>query len=407
MLPKPAPATRSRLHRTVWTLGFVSLFMDVSSEMVHALLPIFLTGTLGASLLLVGLIEGIGEATASIVKVFSGYASDRFRRRKALILLGYGLGAVSKPLFAIAGAPTLVLAARFADRVGKGIRGAPRDALIADVTPPSMRGRAFGLRQSLDTAGAFIGPLLAVGLLLALSSNIRAVFWLAAIPGVIAVLLIFTLVQEARPVAHNEAPVPIRLGDLRRLPRSFWKVVGVGAAFMLARFSEAFLILKVSQAGLPLVYAPLALVAMNFIYSLGAYPAGILSDRVSAASLLLVSLAALIGADLVLALTNSLWSVFVGIGLWGLHMALSQGLLSKMIADQAPPSLRGSAFGMFNLFTGIMVLMASLIAGLMWDQFGPQATFLAGAGFASVCAVLVSFIMTGDGMKAPSDLETR
>lgn len=377
-----------RIPRTVWALGLVSLFMDLSSEIIHALLPLFLTTTLGVSVAMVGLIDGIAEATASISKVFSGYISDRIGRRKPLILLGYGLGALSKPLFALAGTAPVVLGARFADRIGKGLRGAPRDALVADVTPAAIRGRAFGLRQSLDTVGAFAGPLLAIGLMAAFANDMRLVFWVAVVPAILAVLCVIFGVEERvdHAVAKPERP-PIAFADLKRLERPFWGVVALGVIFTLARFSEAFLILKASSEGLPLTYAPTVLVVMNVVYALGAYPAGIASDRVSARILVGWGLACLILADLVLALASGLAAAFAGIALWGLHMALTQGLLAKLVADRAPPELRGSAFGMFNLAAGVAMLISSALAGLLWDRFGASSTFFAGAGFATLALI--------------------
>lgn len=389
-MPRPDRPALPPIPRTVWALGLVSLFMDVSSEMIHALLPLFLTASLGASAAMVGIIEGVGEATAAIVKVFSGYLSDRFGRRKPLILLGYSLGALSKPLFALAGAPMMVLTARFSDRIGKGIRGAPRDALIADVTPEAIRGRAYGLRQSLDTAGAFIGPLLAIGLMFVLANDMRAVFWIALVPGLIAVLCVLLGVEDrAAPGPAATGRAPIRLGDLRQLGPAFWTIVAIGTVFTLARFSEAFLVLRAHDAGLPLALAPLVLVVMNVVYSLGAYPAGALSDRMPPARLLILALAALIAADLCLALLPGLGGAFAGIALWGVHLALSQGLLSKLVADRAPSNLRASAFGLFNLCSGIMLLVASLVAGLLWDRIGPSATFLAGAFISALSIALV------------------
>jgi len=381
---------RPPIPRTVWALGAVSLLMDLSSESIHALLPLFLTGTLGASVALVGLIDGVAEATASISKIFSGYLSDRLGRRKILLLLGYGLGAASKPLFALAGSASLVFGARFADRIGKGLRGAPRDALVADVTPPEIRGRAFGLRQSLDTVGAFAGPLLAIGLMVAFANDIKAVFWVAVIPAMLAVACVLFGVEDVA-VAPGRAAArpPIRLADLRRLPRSFWGVTGVGILFTLARFSEAFLVLKASAAGLPLALAPLVLIVMNLVYAAGAYPAGIWSDRVPAQWLLRGGLVGLILADLSLGLLPGLGGAFLGIALWGGHMALTQGLLAKLVADHAPADLRGSAFGAFNLATGIAMLLASVTAGLVWQRFGANATFLSGAGFAGAALLLV------------------
>ncbi|HEX8622978.1 MAG TPA: MFS transporter [Allosphingosinicella sp.] len=380
-------ASRPALPRSVIALGFVSLAMDLSSEMIHALLPLFMVGTLGLSVAAVGLIDGIAEATASITKVFSGWLSDRLGRRKPLILLGYGLAALSKPLFPLASGALPVLAARFADRIGKGIRGAPRDALIADVTPAPIRGRAFGLRQSMDTVGAFAGPLAAIALMALLASDIRAVFWIAAIPAAVAVLLVLFAVEEPPAAADASARVPLSLADLKRLDRAYWGVVGVGLLFTLARFSEAFLILKASGEGLALWLAPTVLVVMNLVYSASAYPAGIASDRIGTRGLLLGSLAVLAAADLLLAFVPGLVAAFAAIALWGLHMGLSQGLLSRLVADRSPPPLRGSAFGLFNLATGLAMLAASVTAGLLWDDFGPSATFLAGAAFAAAAAL--------------------
>jgi MFS family permease len=389
MTPPPQDThKRAALPRTVWALGFVSLFMDISSETIHALLPLFLTTSLGASVAIVGLIDGVAESTAAISKVFSGYLSDRFGRRKPLILIGYGLGALSKPLFAVAGAPLLVLGARFADRIGKGVRGAPRDALVADVTPPEIRGRAYGLRQALDSAGAFAGPLLAAVLMVLFSNDMRAVFWVAAVPAFLAVACVIFLVSD-RPVEGGPTAPPVRLADISKFKTAFWIVVAIGAAFTLARFSEAFLVLKAHAEGLPLALAPLALAAMNLFYMLGAYPAGALSDRLAPRALLLTGLAALIGADLAIALWPGLVGVFAGIGLWGVHMALTQGLLAKLVADAAPADLRGAAFGLFSLATGVTLLIASLVAGVLWDRIGPDAPFLAGAAFSALAGVLV------------------
>lgn len=377
-----------KIPRTIWALGFVSLFMDISSEMIHALLPLFLTTTLGASVLLVGIIDGVAESTAAISKVFSGYISDRIGRRKPLIVIGYALGALSKPFFALASAPSLVLGARFADRIGKGLRGAPRDALVADVTPPEIRGRAYGIRQALDTVGAFTGPVIAIVLMALLANDIRAVFWLALIPAAIAVLLVLVGVEDHAAGETKAKPV-IRLTDLKRLSGAFWGVAALGVFFTLARFSEAFLVLKASAEGLPLVLAPLVLVVMNAVYALGAAPAGALSDRVSSRSLLLAGLVALIAADMTLAFAPGIWGAFAGIALWGVHMALTQGLLIKLVADRAPDDLRGSAFGFFNLATGVALLIASVVAGLLWDRVGPQATFLVGGAFAFAAAIML------------------
>jgi MFS family permease len=385
-------ASRPALPRSVVALGFVSLAMDLSSEMIHALLPLFMVGTLGLSVAAVGLIDGIAEATASITKVFSGWLSDKLGRRKPLILLGYGLAALSKPLFPLAAGALPVLAARFADRIGKGIRGAPRDALIADSTDAGIRGRAFGLRQSMDTAGAFAGPLLAIGLMLLLANDIRAVFWIAVIPAMVAVGIVLFAVEEPSAPAGDPARKPLRIAELKRFDRAYWAVVAIGLLFTLARFSEAFLILKASDEGLPLWLAPAVLVVMNLVYSASAYPAGVASDRVGTRGLLLASLIVLAAADLVLALVPGLPAAFAAIAFWGLHMGLSQGLLSRLVADRSPAALRGSAFGLFNLATGVAMLAASVTAGLLWEGFGPAATFLAGAGFAAAAGVALLLV---------------
>jgi MFS family permease len=383
-ITRPRPA----IPPTVWALGFVSLFMDISSEIIHALLPLFMTTTLGLSVAFVGLIDGLAESTASITKVFSGYVSDRLGKRKPLILLGYALGAVSKPLFPLAAGALPVLVARFADRIGKGIRGAPRDALVADVTPPEIRGRAFGLRQSMDTVGAFLGPLLAIGLMILFSNDMRAVFWVAVIPAFLAVLCVIFWVSD-RATTDRGARVPIMLAELKQLGGGYWVVVAIGVVFTLARFSEAFLILKATAEGLPLSLAPLVLVVMNLVYAAGAYPAGILSDRSSIRALLLSGLACLVLADLILAMSVGLAGAFAGIGLWGLHMALTQGVLARLVADTTSARLRGSAFGLFNLAAGVSLFVASATAGLVWSLFGPAMTFAAGALVAAAAAAVV------------------
>ena len=371
----------ARIPRGVWVLGLVSLLMDISSEMIHSLLPLFMLTVLGASAFTVGLIEGLAESTALIVKVFSGVLSDYLGRRKGLALLGYGLGALTKPLFALAPSAGIVLGARLLDRVGKGIRGAPRDALVADLTPPELRGAAFGLRQSLDTVGAFLGPLLAVALMLLWANDFRAVFWVAVIPGLLAVaLLLFGLREPARPAGPRRGN-PIRRENLRRLDRRYWWVVAVGAVFTLARFSEAFLVLRAQQAGIALALVPLVMVAMNLVYALSAYPFGWLSDRMSHRRLLMLGLVVLVAADLVLAADEHWGVLLAGVALWGVHMGMTQGLLAAMVAEAAPADLRGTAFGFFNLMSGLAILLASVLAGLLWDGLGAAATFYAGAGF--------------------------
>lgn len=373
--------------RTVWALGFVSLFMDISSELIHALLPLLLVDTLGAGVAEVGLIEGVAEATAAVTKVFSGALSDRIGKRKLLAALGYGLGALSKPVFPLAGSAAVVLAARFADRVGKGIRGAPRDALVADVTPAHLRGTAYGLRQALDSVGAFAGPLSAVLLMAAMADRIRAVLWWAVLPAAISVLLVLFVVREPPgTVSPPRRGPPIRRDDLAALGRGYWTVVTVGVLFTLARFSEAFLILKGQASGLSLTLVPLVMVAMNVAYAAGATPAGMLSDRAGRRGVLAAGMLVLAIADLVLAATSGLVGLFAGAALWGMHMALSQGLLSALVADAAVPALRGTAFGVFNLVTGAALLLASVLAGALWQIAGPATTFAAGGTFATVAA---------------------
>ena len=375
------PAATPRLPAGIWVLGFVSLLMDISSEMIHALLPLFMVGTLGMGVALVGLLEGLAEATALILKVCSGVISDWFGRRKPLAVLGYGLGAATKPLFALASGPGLIFTARLLDRVGKGIRGAPRDALVADIAPPEQRGAAFGLRQSLDTVGAFVGPLLAVALMLLWANDFRAVFAVAVVPALLAVLLLMVGVREPARPAGAARSNPISRANLKRLPRAYWWVVGVGAVFTLARFSEAFLVLRAEQLGMALAVVPLVMVAMNVVYSLTAYPFGKLSDRVSHHGLLLAGLSVLVPADVVLAVSTHWVGLLLGVALWGVHMGMTQGLLAAMVAAQAPADLRGTAFGFFNLVSGVALLAASVLAGLLWQYLGPAWTFGAGAAF--------------------------
>ncbi len=377
-------ATLRQIPTGVWVLGFVSLLMDISSEMIHSLLPVFLVTTLGASVLTVGIIEGLAESTALVVKVFSGTLSDYLGKRKGLAVFGYALGALTKPLFALAPTAGIVLTARLLDRVGKGVRGAPRDAMVADVTPPHLRGAAFGLRQSLDSVGAFLGPLIAVGLMLLWGNNFRAIFWVAAVPAFMAVALLIAGVREPAPKHGAPRVSPIRRENLKRLGNAYWRVVGVGAVFTLARISEAFLVLRAVQGGVPLALVPLVMVAMNVVYAGSAYPSGKLADRMDHATLLSGGLVVLIAANVVLAASNH-WSVMlIGVALWGMHMGITQGLLATMVADTAPADLRGTAYGVFNLISGLAMLLSSVLAGLLWDRVGASATFFASAGFCVV-----------------------
>ena len=376
------PQSRSwrAIPRAVWALGFVSLLMDMSSEAIHSLLPVFLVSVLGAGAATVGLIEGVAEATSSITRIFSGTFSDYLGRRKRLAVFGYGLSALAKPLFALAMTPTMVFAARFIDRIGKGIRGAPRDALIGDIAPPQLRGASYGLRQSLDTVGAFAGPLLATLLMALTGDSYRIVFWVAAIPAVACVALLAYQVHEPPHVLPaREAKAPIAAADFRRLGAPFWRLTALYSLFTLARFSEAFLVLRAADVGLRVEFVPLLLVAMNIVYALASYPAGYLSDHMDRGHLLGLGLAVLVAADLVLALSATIGGAFIGVALWGLHLGLTQGIFAALVADVTPLARRGTGFGLFNLAGGIALLLASLLAGWLWDVYGAPATFVAGA----------------------------
>jgi MFS family permease len=379
-----------RLPRSIWALGFVSLFMDISSEMIHALLPLYLVTTLGASTLTVGFIEGIAEATANVTKIFSGALSDWLGNRKMLTALGYGLAAFTKPVFPLAATVGWVVVARFIDRIGKGVRDAPRDALIADLAPAGLRGASFGLRQALDTVGAFIGPLAAIALMALSADNFRLVFWIAVVPAFIALsVMVFAVAEPSRHEADSRPR--LRLADAKRLSGRFWAMVGVATILTLARFSEAFLILRSQNVGLAVALVPNVMVVMNTVYALAAYPAGALSDRIGRGGLLAIGIACLIVADLFLALGATIALVMIGIVFWGLHMALTQGLFASLVADTAPGSFRGSAFGVFNFSAGIAMLVASVLAGGFWQAYGPLATFLAGAVFAMLALIGLVF----------------
>ena len=373
----------------IWALGFVSMLMDISSEMIHSLLPVFMVTTLGISVFVIGLIEGAAEATAMIVKVFSGALSDYWGKRKPLAVLGYGLGAFSKPLFALATTTGLIVTARLLDRVGKGIRGAPRDALVADIAPPELRGAAFGLRQALDTVGAFVGPLIAMGLMLLWANDFRSIFWVATVPAFLCVALLIWGVHEPERPPGAVRVNPITRANLARLGPGYWWVVAIGAVFTLARFSEAFLVLRAQQGGLALAWTPLVLIAMNLVYAAFAYPLGKLADGMRHTTLLAWGLVLLIGADALLAYSNQGGWVWAGIALWGLHMAMTQGLLATMVADAAPQDLRGTAYGFFNLMSGLAMLLASALAGWLWDQWGASYTFAAGIVFSLAALALL------------------
>ncbi|MCB9782489.1 MAG: MFS transporter [Candidatus Omnitrophica bacterium] len=385
----PSPhRTIHSLPTGIWVLGFVSMFMDISSELIHSLLPVFMGTVLGASMSTIGWVEGVAEATASITKIFSGVISDYLGKRKWLAALGYGLAAMTKPVFPLANSIAWVFGARFVDRIGKGIRGAPRDALVADIAPRELRGAAYGLRQSLDSLGAFLGPLLALLFMALLADNIRLVLWIAVVPALLSVSLIVFGVQDPEDGKTHSGPRnTLTFKDASRLTGRYWLVVLLGLAFTLARFSEAFLILRAQDVGLGLGFVPLVLVVMNVVYTITAYPVGAAADRVSQRTLLIVGILLLIAADIALAATGSPAFAIVGAGLWGMHMGFTQGLFSKLVADSSPSELRGAAFGIFNLVTGCALLAASVLAGALWSAFGASATFYTGAVFATVALI--------------------
>jgi MFS family permease len=339
---------------------------------------------LRANTLAVGLIEGIAESTALITKIFSGTLSDYLGRRKFLTTLGYGLAAFTKPLFALAPSVAWVVTARFVDRIGKGIRGAPRDALVGDIAPLHLRGACYGLRQSLDTVGAFAGPLIATILMALTLDSFRTVFWIAVIPGFLSLALMIFVKEPETVRSADEPRSPIRGADLQQLGTAYWWLVLIAAVLTLARFSEAFLVLRAQNIGLPVALVPLVMVVMNVAYAVSAYPAGHLSDRMDRQLVLAAGFGVLIGSDVVLALATGVWQLIAGVVLWGLHMGLTQGLLAALVTDTTPSPLRGTAFGVFNLASGIAMLIASFLAGWLWDQYGPQATFFAGACFTMV-----------------------
>jgi len=375
------------IPRPVWALGFVSLFMDFSSEMIHGLLPVFMVSVLGASAMLVGLIEGVSEAATFLVKAFFGAISDKIRRRKPLAVIGYGLAVLSKPLFAVAGSIGTVFTARLLDRVGKGIRGAPRDALVADVIDRDIHGAAFGLRQSLDTVGAILGPTVAIGLMLLTAGDFRLVFWVAVIPAVISVTILVFAVREPAVPQEGEPPPKIRATDIRNLGSFYWLVVAIGAVFTMARFSEAFIMLRAGDVGLSAALIPVMLLVLSAVFALTSYPAGYLSDRIGRKALLVSGILVLIIADLTLAFAGNVWHVLAGSALWGLHLGLTQGIFSALVADTAKPRLKATAFGIFSLVSGIGALIASVLAGWLWDHYGASVTFFAGAGFATVATI--------------------
>ena len=384
-------SSRPPLPRNVWILGFVSLLMDLSSEIYHALLPAFITLVLGLPVTVLGAVDGIAEGTANFAKLASGRLSDQSRKRKPWIVAGYGLAALSKPLFPLAASAPALMLARFADRIGKGIRGAPRDAMLADETPPEIRGRAFGLRQSLDTVGALLAPIVAIGLMAAFASDVRTVFWIAIIPAFCSFLLAALALREPAQHLAPQKPSPFFAG-FRDLDKATKRLLAIGFLFGLARFSEAFLILKGIEIGLSEAWSPLTLALFNLVYVALAYPAGSLSDRMSPKSILMVGIAVLVAGNVVLSQADSFGLLAVGVALWGAHMALTQGIFSRMIADSAPEDLRATSFGAFWFVSGIAALLASLAAGWLWDRDGSSATFIASAAVAAAALAMLSLL---------------
>ena len=382
---------RPPIPRNVWILGFISLFMDLSSEIYHALLPAFITIALGLPATALGAIDGIAEATANFSKLFSGRFSDRSLKRKPWVMAGYGIAAVSKPLFPLAASAPAVMTARFFDRIGKGIRGAPRDAMLADESPPEIRGRAFGLRQTLDTIGALAAPLVAIGLMALFAGNIRSVFWIAIIPAAISFLLAALALRE--PEQHL-APLkrsPFFAG-FRDLNKDTKRLLQVGFLFTLARFSESFLILKGIEVGLSGALSPLTLAMFNLAFVVLAYPAGALSDKMSPRAIIMVGIIVLIAGNLIFATTSGFSGLTLGAILWGAHMAMTQGIFSRMIADSAPEHLRATSFGAFWFVTGFATILASLGAGWLWDREGSSAVFLMSAAIAAAAFAMLSLL---------------
>ena len=384
------PTTAPKIPRSIWMLGLVSLFVDTSSELVHSLLPIFMVSSLGASMTYVGLVVGIAESTALIVKIFSGTLSDYFQKRKLLTIIGYGLAASTKLLFPLANSMGLVLTARFVDRIGKGIRGAPRDAMVGDIAPAEIRGACFGLRQSLDTVGAFFGPLLAIAGMIIFAGNIRTVLWIAVIPALISMIILIFGVEEPKIHYKIDKKPSLQLKEIYNLSSEYWKLVLIAGIFTLTKFSDAFLILKAQAIGFQVTFVPLIMVIMNIIYAFGAYPAGILSDKVNRKVVLLIGIVLLIIANIILAMADDFFMLVLGIIFWGMHMAFTQGLLATMVTDTTAPEIRGTAYGIFNFVCGIAMLLSSIIAGILWDQLGSSSTFIAGAiGAALACICLL------------------
>lgn len=377
-----------RLHRSVIALGCVSLLMDMSSESIHALLPLFMVEALGLTALAVGLLDGFAEALPFVVKPVSGWLSDRFRNRKGLTVAGYGLAALAKPLFALAGGLGLIVTARLIDRMGKGIRGAPRDALIADLTEPRLRGQAFGLRQSMDTVGAILGPVLAAILIGMWLGDYQTAFWFASIPAGLAMVVLVVGVREPR--SRTAAARPSESIQTTPLSPAFWAITALAAAMALAKPSEAFLLLRAQAMGWSTGEIPLLLAAMNSAYALSAYPAGRFFDRLGERRLLATSLGAL-GLALLLLWSGShpamLWSAAIA---WGLHLGTSQAVLAALISLHAPSARRGTAFGVYAGCLGGAFILNGAVVGVLWSRVDPQVALAFCIGMTGMAAIVES-----------------
>lgn len=396
MTAQASPGTADKLDRNVWAAGLVSLLTDISSEMIVPVLPLFLTGVLGASAQVVGLIEGVAEFTASLVKSVSGWLSDRAGRRKPLMVLGYGVSNVVKPFLGLTGSWGQVLAIRFADRFSKGVRGAPRDALIADSTPTHLRGRAFGLHRGLDTVGAAIGPLTAALVLNLYAGNLRAVFWWTAVPGVLAVLLLVGFVRDTGRRAAGAAPTapsPVMRGwslSLQPLvPRLRWFVV-VSTVFAIGNSADAFLVLRAQGLGLSVALVPIAYFLFNASYAVLSYPAGALSDKIGRRPVLLGGFIAFALIYAGFGAARHSWQVWILFLFYGIYYAGTEGIQKAYMTDHVGAEQRGTAVGILNAWTGLAALPASLIAGVMWDRFGQPATFYVSAAIAVLATLLLA-----------------
>lgn len=384
-----------RIPSTIWMLGLTSLFMDVSTEIVHSVMPIYLVTVLGASPMLVGAIDGVAEATASIMKVFSGALSDWVGRRKPLAIAGYGMAAITRPILPFASTVTEIFALRILDRIGKGVRVAPRDALVADHVRPEILGAAYGLRQGLDTIGALVGPIIAAIVLASSNNDFQWVFWVSCIPAALCVLIISLGVSEAaRPADRPRPAFPLRPSQVRRLRGVFWGSMAIIMLLLIPRFSEGFLLLKAQQSGISVTWVPLLLAAVNLVAAPVSFPAGRLSDRIGRRHLVMSGFAVLVAAQLVLTVTDGPIGVLVGALFWGLHLGMTQGVLAAMIVDHAPADLRGTAFGVFHVASGLAVLVGSFGAGWIWDQLGSTTMFATAAaiGVAGLAALVISSV---------------